>query len=182
MFGLFFPNYRLFLMAVGAVVIAAVGWSCSAPGSARWCVPPPSTATWPASLGVPVAAWSTPAPFAFGVALAGLSGVLARADLPGVPDHGARLRADRLQRGDHRRHGPRSRARWIAGLLLTQVQSISSPVISPVERSAVVRDHGAGADVAPARSVRGGSAMAEATTIRRAPPEPPACSAARCAG
>jgi branched-chain amino acid transport system permease protein len=47
MFGLFFPNYRLFLMAVGALVIGRCGSWSSAPGWARWCAPPPSTATWP---------------------------------------------------------------------------------------------------------------------------------------
>lgn len=130
MFGLFFPNYRLFLMAVGAAVIAAVwavvfrtrlGAMVRAAAFDRHMA---------ASLGVPVSVVYA-GTFAFGVALAGLSGVLLAPIYSVFPTMGRDFVLIAFSVVIIGGMGSIKGA-VIAGLLLTQVQSISSLVISPV--------------------------------------------------
>jgi branched-chain amino acid transport system permease protein len=130
MFGLFFPNYRLFLMAVGAAVIAAVwavvfrtrlGAMVRAAAFDRHMA---------ASLGVPVSTVYA-GTFAFGVALAGLSGVLLAPIYSVFPTMGRDFVLVAFSVVIIGGMGSIKGA-VIAGLLLTQVQSISSLVISPV--------------------------------------------------
>ena len=130
MFGLFFPNYRLFLMAVGAVVIAAVwvvvfrtrlGALVRAAAFDRHMA---------ASLGVPVSVVYA-GTFAFGVALAGLSGVLLAPIYSVFPTMGRDFVLIAFSVVIIGGMGSIKGA-VIAGLLLTQIQSISSLFISPV--------------------------------------------------
>ena len=130
MFGLFFPNYRLFLMAVGALVIGAVwivvfrtrlGAMVRAAAFDRHMA---------ASLGVPVSVVYA-GTFAFGVALAGLSGVLLAPIYSVFPTMGRDFVLIAFSVVIIGGMGSIKGA-VIAGLLLTQVQSISSLVISPV--------------------------------------------------
>lgn len=130
MFGLFFPNYRLFLMAVGAAVIGAVwvvvfrtrlGAMVRAAAFDRHMA---------ASLGVPVGTVYA-GTFAFGVALAGLSGVLLAPVYSVFPTMGRDFVLIAFSVVIIGGMGSIKGA-VIAGLLLTQVQSISSLYISPV--------------------------------------------------
>jgi branched-chain amino acid transport system permease protein len=130
MFGLFFPNYRLFLMAVGALVIGAVwivvfrtrlGAMVRAAAFDRHMA---------ASLGVPVRVVYA-GTFAFGVALAGLSGVLLAPIYSVFPTMGRDFVLIAFSVVIIGGMGSIKGA-VIAGLLLTQVQSISSLFISPV--------------------------------------------------
>ena len=130
MFGIFFPNYRLFLMAVGAAVIATVwlvvfrtrlGARVRAAAFDRHMA---------ASLGVPVSTVYA-GTFAFGVALAGLSGVLLAPIYSVFPTMGRDFVLIAFSVVIIGGMGSIKGA-VIAGLLLTQVQSISSLVISPV--------------------------------------------------
>ncbi len=130
MFGLFFPNYRLFLMALGGAVIALVwivvfrtrlGAMVRAAAFDRHMA---------ASLGVPVKAVYA-GTFAFGVALAGLSGVLLAPIYSVFPTMGRDFVLIAFSVVIIGGMGSIKGA-VIAGLLLTQVQSISSLYISPV--------------------------------------------------
>lgn len=130
MFGLFFPNYRLFLMAVGALVIGAVwivvfrtrlGAMVRAAAFDRHMA---------ASLGVPVSVVYA-GTFAFGVALAGLSGVLLAPIYSVFPTMGRDFVLIAFSVVIIGGMGSIKGA-VIAGLLLTQIQSISSLFISPV--------------------------------------------------
>lgn len=130
MFGLFFPNYRLFLMGLGGAVIAAVwivvfrtrlGAMVRAAAFDRHMA---------ASLGVPVKAVYA-GTFAFGVALAGLSGVLLAPIYSVFPTMGRDFVLIAFSVVIIGGMGSIKGA-VIAGLLLTQVQSISSLYISPV--------------------------------------------------
>lgn len=130
MFGLYFPNYRLFLMGVGTIVIGAVwvvvfrtrlGAMVRAAAFDRHMA---------ASLGVPVSVVYA-GTFAFGVALAGLSGVLLAPIYSVFPTMGRDFVL--IAFGVVIIGGMGSiKGAVIAGLLLTQVQSLSSLVISPV--------------------------------------------------
>lgn len=130
MFGLFFPNYRLFLMGVGALVIGTVwvvvfrtrlGAMVRAAAFDRHMA---------ASLGVPVGVVYA-GTFAFGVALAGLSGVLLAPIYSVFPTMGRDFVLIAFSVVIIGGMGSIKGA-VIAGLLLTQVQSISSLFISPV--------------------------------------------------
>ena len=130
MFGLFFPNYRLFLMAVGALVIGAVwvivfrtrlGAMVRAAAFDRHMA---------ASLGVPVGVVYA-GTFAFGVALAGLSGVLLAPIYSVFPTMGRDFVLIAFSVVIIGGMGSIKGA-VIAGLVLTQIQSISSLFISPV--------------------------------------------------
>lgn len=130
MFGLFFPNYRLFLMAVGTVVIATVwvvvfrtrlGAIVRAAAFDRQMA---------ASLGVPVSIVYA-GTFAFGVALAGFSGVLLAPIYSVFPTMGRDFVLIAFSVVIIGGMGSIKGA-VIAGLLLTQIQSISSLFISPV--------------------------------------------------
>jgi branched-chain amino acid transport system permease protein len=130
MFGLFFPNYRLFLMAVGTLVIGAVwivvfrtrlGAMVRAAAFDRHMA---------ASLGVPVGLVYA-GTFAFGVALAGLSGVLLAPIYSVFPTMGRDFVLIAFSVVIIGGMGSIKGA-VIAGLVLTQVQAISSLYISPV--------------------------------------------------
>ncbi len=129
-FGLFFPNYRLLLMAVGALVIGAVwvvvfrtrlGAIVRAAAFDRHMA---------ASLGVPVGVVYA-GTFAFGVALAGLSGVLLAPIYSVFPTMGRDFVLIAFSVVIIGGMGSIKGA-VIAGLVLTQVQAISSLYISPV--------------------------------------------------
>ena len=129
-FGLFFPNYRLFLMAVGTFVIGAVwvvvfrtrlGAIVRAAAFDRHMA---------ASLGVPVGVVYA-GTFAFGVALAGLSGVLLAPIYSVFPTMGRDFVLIAFSVVIIGGMGSIKGA-VIAGLVLTQVQAISSLYISPV--------------------------------------------------
>lgn len=130
MFGLFFPNYRLFLMAVGAAVIAvvwAVVFRTRLGAMVRAAAYDRHMA---ASLGVPVSVVYA-GTFAFGVALAGLSGVLLAPIYSVFPTMGRDFVLIAFSVVIIGGMGSIKGA-VIAGLLLIQVQSISSLYISPV--------------------------------------------------
>lgn len=128
--GLFFPNYRLFVMALGMVIIAAVwilvfrtriGAIVRAAAFDRQMT---------ASLGVPVNQVYA-LTFAFGVALAGISGVLLAPIYSVFPTMGRDFVLIAFSVVIIGGMGSIKGA-VLAGLLLTQIQSISSLYISPV--------------------------------------------------
>ena len=128
--GIMLPNYRIFLIAAGTVIIAAV-WIVVYRTSLGAMV---RAAAWDkhmaASLGVPVNRVYA-GTFAFGVALAGLSGVLLAPIYSVFPTMGRDFVLIAFSVVIIGGMGSIKGA-VIAGLLLTQVQSISSLVISPV--------------------------------------------------
>ena len=130
MFGLFFPNYRLFLMAVGALVIGAVWVVVFRPRLGAMVRAAAFDRHMAASLGVPVSVVYA-GTFAFGVALAGLSGVLLAPIYSVFPTMGRDFVLIAFSVVIIGGMGSIKGA-VIAGLLLTQVQSISSLFISPV--------------------------------------------------
>ncbi len=128
--GLFFPNYRLFVMLLGGVIIAAVyvvvyrtslGAKVRAAAFDRQMT---------ASLGVPVARVYA-GTFAFGVALAGIAGVLLAPIYSVFPTMGRDFVLIAFSVVIIGGMGSIKGA-LIAGLVLTQIQSISSLFISPV--------------------------------------------------
>ena len=130
MFGLFFPNYRLFLMAVGALVIGAVWIVVFRTRLGAMVRAAAFDRDMAASLGVPVGVVYA-GTFAFGVALAGLSGVLLAPIYSVFPTMGRDFVLIAFSVVIIGGMGSIKGA-VIAGLLLTQVQSISSLFISPV--------------------------------------------------
>ena len=130
MFGLFFPNYRLFLMAVGALVIGAVWIVVFRTRLGAMVRAAAFDRDMAASLGVPVGVVYA-GTFAFGVALAGLSGVLLAPIYSVFPTMGRDFVLIAFSVVIIGGMGS-IRGAVIAGLLLTQVQSISSLFISPV--------------------------------------------------
>lgn len=130
MLGIFFPNYRLFVMLFGAVVIAAV-WIVVFRTSIGAIVRAAAyDRHMTASLGVPVNVVYA-ATFAFGVALAGLAGVLLAPIYSVFPTMGSDFVLIAFSVVIIGGMGSIKGA-VIAGLLLTQIQSISSLWISPV--------------------------------------------------
>jgi branched-chain amino acid transport system permease protein len=130
MFGLFFPNYRLFLMAVGALVIGAVWLVVFRTRLGAMVRAAAFDRHMAASLGVPVGVVYA-GTFAFGVALAGLSGVLLAPIYSVFPTMGRDFVLIAFSVVIIGGMGSIKGA-VIAGLVLTQVQSISSLFISPV--------------------------------------------------
>lgn len=130
MVGLFFPNYRLFVMAIGVLVVAAVWvlvFRTSVGAMVRAAAFDRDMA---ASLGVPVTQVYA-ATFAFGVALAGLAGVLLAPIYSVFPTMGRDFILIAFSVVIIGGMGS-IRGAVLAGLLLTQLQSISSLWISPV--------------------------------------------------
>ncbi len=128
--GLFFPNYRLFVMGLGAVIIAAV-WILIFRTSIGAIVRAAAfDRHMTASLGVPVNQVYA-LTFAFGVALAGLSGVLLAPIYSVFPTMGRDFVLIAFSVVIIGGMGSIKGA-VLAGLLLTQIQSISSLYISPV--------------------------------------------------
>ncbi len=130
MFGLFFPNYRLFLMGFGAVVIGMVWLVVFRTRLGAMVRAAAFDRHMAASLGVPVGAVYA-GTFAFGVALAGLAGVLLAPIYSVFPTMGRDFVLIAFSVVIIGGMGSIKGA-VIAGLLLTQVQSISSLYISPV--------------------------------------------------
>ncbi len=128
--GLFFPNYRLFVMAVGGLLIVAV-WILVFRTSLGAIVRAAAfDRQMSASLGVPISRVYA-ATFAFGVALAGISGVLLAPIYSVFPTMGRDFVLIAFSVVIIGGMGSIKGA-VLAGLLLTQVQSISSLFISPV--------------------------------------------------
>lgn len=128
--GLFFPNFRLFLMGVGSLVIAAVWLVVFRTRLGAMVRAAAYDRHMAASLGVPVGVVYA-ATFAFGVALAGLSGVLLAPIYSVFPTMGRDFVLIAFSVVIIGGMGSIKGA-VIAGLLLTQIQSISSLFISPV--------------------------------------------------
>ena len=130
MVGLFFPNYRLFVMLFGAVVIAAVWLLVFRTSIGAMVRAAAYDRHMTASLGVPVHVVYA-GTFAFGVALAGLAGVLLAPIYSVFPTMGTDFVLIAFSVVIIGGMGSIKGA-VIAGLVLTQVQSISSLWISPV--------------------------------------------------
>ena len=129
-FGLFFPNYRLFVMALGSLVIAAVWLVVFRTRLGAMVRAAAYDRHMAASLGVPVTVVYA-GTFAFGVALAGLAGVLLAPIYSVFPTMGRDFVLIAFSVVIIGGMGSIKGA-VIAGLVLTQIQSISSLYISPV--------------------------------------------------
>ena len=130
MLGLFFPNYRLFVMLFGGALIAGV-WLLVFRTSLGAIVRAAAfDRNMSASLGVPVQRVYA-GTFAFGVALAGIAGVLLAPIYSVFPTMGKDFVLIAFSVVIIGGMGSIKGA-LLAGLLLTQVQSISSLYISPV--------------------------------------------------
>jgi branched-chain amino acid transport system permease protein len=128
--GLFFPNYRLFVMALGSLVIASVWVVVFRTRLGAMVRAAAYDRNMAASLGVPVKVVYA-GTFAFGVALAGLAGVLLAPIYSVFPTMGRDFVLIAFSVVIIGGMGSIKGA-VIAGLILTQVQSISSLYISPV--------------------------------------------------
>ena len=130
MVGLFFPNYRLFVMVLGSLIIGAVWMLVFRTSLGAMVRASAFDRQMTASLGVPVNRVYA-ATFAFGVALAGVSGVLLAPIYSVFPTMGRDFVLIAFSVVIIGGMGSIKGA-VIAGLLLTQIQSISSLFISPV--------------------------------------------------
>jgi branched-chain amino acid transport system permease protein len=130
MVGLFFPNYRLFVMLFGGALIAAVWLLVFRTPVGAVVRAAAYDRHMSASLGVPVGRVYA-ATFAFGVALAGVAGVLLAPMYSVFPTMGRDFVLVAFSVVIIGGMGSIKGA-VLAGLLLTQVQSLSSLVISPV--------------------------------------------------
>jgi branched-chain amino acid transport system permease protein len=130
LFGLFFPNYRLFVMLLGGAIIVAVWllvFRTSIGAIARAAAHDKDMS---ASLGIPVSRVYS-LTFAFGVALAGIAGVLLAPIYSVFPTMGRDFVLMAFSVVIIGGMGSIKGA-VLAGLVLTQIQSISSLLISPV--------------------------------------------------
>lgn len=130
MLGLFFPNYRLFVMLFGGALIAAVWLLVFRTSLGAIVRAAAHDRNMSASLGVPVQLVYA-GTFAFGVALAGIAGVLLAPIYSVFPTMGKDFVLIAFSVVIIGGMGSIKGA-LLAGLLLTQVQSISSLYISPV--------------------------------------------------
>lgn len=129
MFGMFLPNYRLFLMAIGTAIIISVWlvvYRTSLGSMVRAAAFDKNMA---ASLGVPVS-YVYAGTFAFGVALAGLSGVLLAPIYSVFPTMGKDFILMAFSVVIVGGLGSIKGA-VVAGILLTQIQAIASLYMSP---------------------------------------------------
>ena len=127
--GIFFPNYRLFMMAIGGAIIVSVWlvvYRTSLGAMVRAAAFDKNMAS---SLGVPVTHVYA-GTFAFGVALAGLAGVLLAPVYSVFPTMGKDFILLAFSVVIVGGLGSIKGA-VVAGLLLTQIQALSSLVISP---------------------------------------------------
>ncbi|MGH8821681.1 MAG: branched-chain amino acid ABC transporter permease, partial [Rhodoferax sp.] len=129
MVGLFFPNYRLFVMGVGVLVIAAVWVLVFRTSIGAMVRAAAFDRQMTASLGVPVELVYA-GTFAFGVALAGVAGVLLAPIYSVFPTMGQDFLLTAFAVVIVGGMGS-IKGTVLAGLSLTQVQSISSLWISP---------------------------------------------------
>jgi branched-chain amino acid transport system permease protein len=128
--GNFFPTYRLFLVAIGAVTIAAVWLIVNRTRFGSMVRAAALDRHMAASLGVPVRrVYSTT--FAFGVALAGLSGVLLSPVYSVFPTMGKDFILMAFTAVILGGFGS-IRGVVLGGLVLTQIQALSSLYVSPV--------------------------------------------------
>lgn len=130
LFGIVMPNYRLFLFAVGSAVIAAIWWLVYRTAFGAMVRAAAFDRDMASSLGVPVRRVYA-ATFAFGVALAGLSGLLLAPVYSAFPTMGKDFVLMAFSVVIVGGMGSIQGA-VIAGLVLTQIQAISSLYISPV--------------------------------------------------
>lgn len=128
--GLYFPNYRLFLMAIGGLIIAGVWWAVYRTSLGAMVRAAAFDHHMASSLGVRVARVYG-GTFAFGVALAGLSGVLLAPIYSVFPTMGKDFVLIAFSVVIIGGMGSIKGA-LLAGLILTQIQSISSLFMSPV--------------------------------------------------
>ncbi|MCY0155007.1 branched-chain amino acid ABC transporter permease [Hoeflea alexandrii] len=134
--GVFIPTYRLFLIAIGAVVIIAVALVVYRTRLGAMVRAAAFDRNMAASLGVRVG-WVYSGAFAFGVALAGLAGVLLAPIYSVFPTMGHDFILMAFTVVIVGGMG----SIWgavIAGVLLTQIQAISSLIISPVWADPIV--------------------------------------------
>jgi branched-chain amino acid transport system permease protein len=134
--GVFVPNYRLFLIAIGAAIIVAVAYVVYRTRLGAMVRAAAFDRHMAASLGVPVS-WVYAGTFAFGVALAGLAGVLLAPIYSVFPTMGRDFILLAFTVVIVGGMG----SIWgavVAGLLLTQVQALASLVISPVWTDPIV--------------------------------------------
>jgi branched-chain amino acid transport system permease protein len=135
-FGIFLPSYRLFLIIVGAAIIAAVAYVVYRTRLGAMVRAAAYDRHMAASLGVPVQHVYAGA-FAFGVALAGLAGVLLAPIYSVFPTMGRDFILMAFSVVIVGGMGSIAGA-VVAGLLLTQVQAIASLYISPVWSDPIV--------------------------------------------
>ncbi|MGR3652265.1 MAG: branched-chain amino acid ABC transporter permease [Roseovarius sp.] len=136
LFGIFIPTYRLFLIGIGAAVILAVAFVTYRTRLGAIVRAASYDRNMAASLGVRVG-WVYSGAFAFGVALAGLAGVLLAPVYSVFPTMGRDFILLAFTVVIVGGMG----SIWgavIAGILLTQVQAISSLFISPVWSDPIV--------------------------------------------
>jgi branched-chain amino acid transport system permease protein len=134
--GIFMPTYRLFLIVIGALVIAGVALVLYRTRLGAMVRAAAFDHNMAGSLGVPVR-WVYAGAFAFGVALAGLAGVLLAPIYSVFPTMGRDFILMAFTVVIVGGMGSIAGA-VIAGLLLTQVQAIASLYISPVWTDPIV--------------------------------------------
>jgi branched-chain amino acid transport system permease protein len=135
-FGIFVPSYRLFLIGIGAAIISAVALVVYRTRLGAMVRAAAYDRHMAASLGVPVQHVYAGA-FAFGVALAGLAGVLLAPIYSVFPTMGRDFILMAFTVVIVGGMGSIAGA-VVAGLVLTQVQAISSLYISPVWSDPIV--------------------------------------------
>nr|WP_319385605.1 branched-chain amino acid ABC transporter permease [uncultured Roseibium sp.] len=136
LFGVFIPTYRLFLIVIGIAVILGVAWVVYRTRLGAMVRAASFDRNMAASLGVRVG-WVYSGAFAFGVALAGLAGVLLAPIYSVFPTMGHDFILMAFTVVIVGGMG----SIWgavIAGVVLTQIQAISSLVISPVWADPIV--------------------------------------------
>jgi branched-chain amino acid transport system permease protein len=134
--GVFVPSYRLFLVGIGAAIIAAVALIVYRTRLGAMVRAAAFDRDMAGSLGVPVR-WVYAGAFAFGVALAGLAGVLLAPIYSVFPTMGRDFVLIAFTVVIVGGMGSIAGA-VVAGLVLTQVQAISSLYISPVWSDPIV--------------------------------------------
>jgi branched-chain amino acid transport system permease protein len=134
--GIFLPTYRLFLIVIGALIIASVALVVYRTRLGAMVRAAAFDHNMAGSLGVPVR-WVYAGAFAFGVALAGLAGVLLAPIYSVFPTMGRDFILMAFTVVIVGGMGSIAGA-VIAGLLLTQVQAIAALYISPVWTDPIV--------------------------------------------
>ncbi|MDG1109505.1 MAG: branched-chain amino acid ABC transporter permease [Burkholderiaceae bacterium] len=130
LFGLFFPNYRLFVMLLGGAIIVAVWLLVFRTSIGAIVRAAAHDKDMSASLGIPVSRVYS-LTFSFGVALAGIAGVLLAPIYSVFPTMGRDFVLIAFSVVIIGGMGSIKGA-VLAGLVLTQIQSLSSLLISPV--------------------------------------------------
>jgi branched-chain amino acid transport system permease protein len=130
LFGLFFPNYRLFVMLLGGAIIVAVWLLVFRTSIGAIVRAAAHDKDMSASLGIPVSRVYS-LTFAFGVALAGIAGVLLAPIYSVFPTMGRDFVLMAFSVVIIGGMGSIKGA-VLAGLVLSQIQSLSSLLISPV--------------------------------------------------